>query len=56
MFDLTGKVAIVTGASRGIGRAIATALAAQGATVVAAARGDHANAIAAELTSQGRRA
>jgi 3-oxoacyl-[acyl-carrier protein] reductase len=56
MFDLTGKVAIVTGASRGIGRAIATALAAQGATVVAAARGDHANAVAAELTSQGRRA
>jgi 3-oxoacyl-[acyl-carrier protein] reductase len=56
MFDLTGKVAVVTGASRGIGRAIATALAAQGATVVAAARGDHANAVAAELTSQGRRA
>jgi 3-oxoacyl-[acyl-carrier protein] reductase len=56
MFELTGKVAVVTGASRGIGRAIATALAAQGATVVAAARGDHANAVAAELTSQGRRA
>jgi 3-oxoacyl-[acyl-carrier protein] reductase len=56
MFDLTGKVAVVTGASRGIGRAIATALAARGATVVAAARGDHANAVAAELTSQGRRA
>jgi 3-oxoacyl-[acyl-carrier protein] reductase len=56
MFDLTGKVAVVTGASRGIGRAIATALAAQGATVVAAARGDHANAVAAELMSQGRRA
>jgi 3-oxoacyl-[acyl-carrier protein] reductase len=56
MFDLTGKVAVVTGASRGIGRAIATALAAQGATVVAAARGDHADAVAADLTSQGRRA
>jgi 3-oxoacyl-[acyl-carrier protein] reductase len=56
MFDLTSKVAVVTGASRGIGRAIATALAAQGATVVAAARGDHANVVAAELTSQGRRA
>src|SRR5207237_734739 len=38
MFSLAGKVCVVTGASRGIGRAIALAFAAQGADVLLAAR------------------
>ena len=38
LFDLTGKVAIVTGSSRGIGRASAEALAAHGAKVVISSR------------------
>src|SRR5438067_4011703 len=56
MFSLSGRVALVTGASRGIGRAIARTLAGQGATVVAAARGDHAHDAVEELTAKGGRA
>lgn len=50
MFDLTGKVAIVTGSGRGLGKAMAGALAAHGAQVVICARtGEEAEATAAEI-------
>ncbi len=57
MPDLAGKVAIVTGASRGIGAAAAQALAEAGASVVLAARSlAQAEAKAEKITANGRNA
>ena len=56
MIDLSARIALVTGASRGIGRAIAKQLAAQGAHVIAAAREENARPVADEITASGGRA
>ena len=71
LFDLTGQVALVTGASRGIGAVLARGLADAGATVVLAARneaglreaaqrlasdvGQPVHAVAFDVTVRGRR-
>ncbi len=55
LFDLSGKVAIVTGSTKGIGKAIAAALADQGAKVVVSSRDkDRVADAAAELAGGGR--
>ncbi len=57
MFDLTGQTAVITGASRGIGRAIALGFAEAGADLAIAARDVAAlERLQAEVTALGRRA
>jgi NAD(P)-dependent dehydrogenase (short-subunit alcohol dehydrogenase family) len=52
LFDLTGKVAVVTGGSRGIGRAVSEGFAAAGADVVVASRkADNCEAAAREISA-----
>jgi NAD(P)-dependent dehydrogenase (short-subunit alcohol dehydrogenase family) len=54
VFDLTGKVAVVTGSGRGLGKAIAIGMAAHGATVVTCSRTlAEAEAVAATITATG---
>ena len=56
-FDLTGQVALVTGAARGLGRAIALGLAEAGADVALGLRSpDSAGELVAQISALGRRA
>jgi NAD(P)-dependent dehydrogenase (short-subunit alcohol dehydrogenase family) len=57
LFDFTGKIALVTGGSRGLGREMVMAFAARGADVVIASRKlDNCEAVAGEVRALGRRA
>ena len=53
LFDMTGQVALITGSSRGIGKAIAEEMAEQGAKVVISSRNqDACDAVAAEINAK----
>lgn len=57
LFDLSGRIALVTGASRGIGEAIARLLAGQGAHVIVSSRKiDDCQAVAEAITAEGNSA
>lgn len=57
LFDFTGRIALITGGSRGLGREMALALAERGADVIIASRKlDACEAVAGEVRALGRRA
>ena len=54
LFDMTGKVALITGSTKGIGRSIAEEMARLGAKVVISSRkADACEQVAGELKAQG---
>ena len=57
LFDLDGRIALITGSSRGIGRATALAMARAGANVVVSSRKkDACESVATEIRDMGRAA
>lgn len=57
LFDLSGKVALITGGSRGLGRQMALAFAEHGADIIVTSRKlDNCEAVAREIEAKGRAA